>query len=102
MNKRTGFKAALACAAIIAAAASPAMAITVDRDGGKWSYDEGANSAWSNYKHPDNKHASSVKNNDQLSRSGCTAKGVWSLASIEKNSGVGSSNHISYYYNPSC
>ncbi|WP_108999036.1 lactococcin 972 family bacteriocin [Streptomyces rishiriensis] len=98
MNKRTGVKAALACTAIIFAAATPAMAITVDRDGGKWSYDEGANSAWSNFKHPNNKHASSVQNNDQISRSGCTAAGVWSLASIQK----GSRNNISFYYNPSC
>ncbi|MFC7936046.1 lactococcin 972 family bacteriocin [Streptomyces sp. NPDC057387] len=97
MNKRTGLKAALASAAVILAAATPALATTVNVGGGTWSYDEGANTAWSNYKHPKNNHASSVQTGDTLTRSGCTAPGKWSLASRAKT-GKG----VYYYYNPSC
>jgi lactococcin 972 family bacteriocin len=95
--KRNVVKATLASAALICAAAAPAMAITVDVGGGKWSYDRGANSAWSNYKHENNRHASSVKIGSTVFRSGCTAKGQWSLASGSLNGGA-----VSYYYDPSC
>ncbi|MFE9770739.1 lactococcin 972 family bacteriocin [Streptomyces sp. NPDC005931] len=97
MNKRNVMKATVASAALLFAAATPAIATTVDVAGGKWSYDEGANSAWSNYKHPKNRHASSVKIGSQTFKSGCTAAGQWSLASGSKNGGG-----ISYYYDPSC
>ncbi|MEU2617518.1 lactococcin 972 family bacteriocin [Streptomyces sp. NPDC007157] len=59
-------------------------------------YDHGANTAWSNYKHPDNQHASSVKTGGTVFGSGCTAKGKWSLAS------AGLNGSVSYYYNPNC
>jgi lactococcin 972 family bacteriocin len=97
MNKRNAVKAAVASAALILAAATPALAVTVDVAGGKWSYDQGANSAWSNFKHPSNDHASSVKIGSQTFRSGCTSAGSWSLASGSKNGGS-----VSYYYDPSC
>ncbi|MEU1015901.1 lactococcin 972 family bacteriocin [Streptomyces sp. NPDC005898] len=97
MNKRNGIKAAVATVGLIFAAATPALATTVDVGGGSWSYDKGANTAWSNYKHPNNKHASSVKIGSQLYKSGCTAKGQWSKASGTRNGG-----DISYYYDPSC
>ncbi|MEV0178161.1 lactococcin 972 family bacteriocin [Streptomyces sp. NPDC050625] len=97
MNKKNVMKAAVASAALIFAAATPALATTVDVAGGKWSYDQGANSAWSNYKHPRNDHASSVKIGSQTFKSGCTDAGQWSLASGTKNGGG-----ISYYYDPSC
>ncbi|MEU5257040.1 lactococcin 972 family bacteriocin [Streptomyces longwoodensis] len=73
------------------------LATTVNVGGGTWSYDEGASTAWSNYKHPQNDHASSVQTGETLTRSGCTAPGKWSLASRAKT-GRG----VSYYYNPSC
>ncbi|MFF5438863.1 lactococcin 972 family bacteriocin [Streptomyces achromogenes] len=97
MQRKSVVKAVVASAALIFAAATPALATTVDVGGGRWSYDEGANSAWSNYKHPDNSHASSVKIGGVLFKSGCTVKGEWSLASGTKNGGG-----ISYYYNPNC
>ncbi|MFJ7153287.1 lactococcin 972 family bacteriocin [Streptomyces sp. NPDC100445] len=97
MNKRSGAKAALASAAIILAAAAPALATTTNVGGGTWSYDEGANTAWSNYKHPNNKHSSAVETGDSLTTSGCTAAGKWSLASRNK-----SGSRVAYYYNPSC
>ncbi|CAM5303268.1 MULTISPECIES: lactococcin 972 family bacteriocin [Streptomyces] len=97
MHKKNVVKAAFASAALILAAATPALATTVDVAGGKWSYDEGANTAWSNFKHPTSKHASSVKIGSQTFKSGCTAAGEWSLASGTKNGGG-----ISYYYDPSC
>ncbi|MEV7322868.1 lactococcin 972 family bacteriocin [Streptomyces sp. NPDC093970] len=93
---RNGVKAALAATAIIVAAATPALATTVDVGGGTWSYDHGANTAWSNYKHPNNQHASSVKTGGSVFGSGCTAKGKWSLAS------AGLNGSVSYYYNPNC
>ncbi|MEH0419833.1 lactococcin 972 family bacteriocin [Streptomyces sp. B21-083] len=97
MNKKNGVKAAVATAALIFAAATPAIATTVDVGGGRWSYDSGANTAWSNYKHPSNRHASSVKFGSTLFASGCTSAGSWSLASGTKNGGT-----IQYYYDPSC
>ncbi|MFD4634675.1 lactococcin 972 family bacteriocin [Streptomyces sp. NPDC058284] len=97
MNKRNGIKATVVTVGLMIAAATPALATTVDVGGGKWSYDSGANTAWSNYKHPNNKHASSVKIGSQLTKSGCTAKGKWSLASGSKNGGS-----IKYYYDRSC
>ncbi|MGY3676538.1 lactococcin 972 family bacteriocin [Streptomyces sp. TE33382] len=97
MNRRVGFKAAIATAGLIFAAATPALAVTVDAGGGKWSYDSGANTAWSNFMHKDNYHASSVSIGGQLSKSGCTAPDAWSLASGSKNGGA-----INYYYDPSC
>ncbi|MBD0740329.1 lactococcin 972 family bacteriocin [Streptomyces sp. CBMA29] len=97
MNKKTGIKVAVAAVALSFAAATPALATSVDVGGGRWSYDHGANTAWSNYKHPTNKHASSVKIGTVVFGSGCTAKGVWSLASAGLNG-----NSVSYYYNPSC
>ncbi|MFC8823696.1 lactococcin 972 family bacteriocin [Streptomyces rochei] len=97
MAKRNVIKAALASAAIVLGVAAPAMAITVDVGGGKWSYDEGANTAWSNFYHSKNKHASSVKIGENLFRSGCTSAGKWSLASGGKNGG-----DINWYYDPSC
>ncbi|MGW0988006.1 hypothetical protein ACWD46_17520 [Streptomyces sp. NPDC002486] len=45
MHKRNVVKAAVASAALIFAAATPAIATTVDVAGGKWSYDQGANTA---------------------------------------------------------
>ncbi|MER5360278.1 lactococcin 972 family bacteriocin [Streptomyces sp. NPDC002785] len=81
MNKRTGFKAAIATVGLVLAAATPALATTVDVAGGTWSYDKGANTSWSNYKHPKNWHASSVSNGGTLSKSDCTTPGAWSLAS---------------------
>ncbi|WP_406486480.1 lactococcin 972 family bacteriocin [Streptomyces sp. NBC_01563] len=93
MNKRTGLKAAVASAALIFAAATPALAITVDAAGGRWSYDSGANSTWSNYYHSSQEHSSSVKSGSHIFDSGCTAKGKWSLASI-------GDNDASVYYNP--
>ncbi|MEV0372211.1 lactococcin 972 family bacteriocin [Streptomyces sp. NPDC050636] len=97
MNKRTGIKTAVASVALIFAAATPALATTVDVGGGRWSYDEGANSAWSNYKHNKNKHASSVKIGGVMFKSGCTAKGKWSKASGTKNGGS-----VKYYYDKQC
>ena len=97
MHRRNVVKAAVASAALIFAAATPAIATTVDVSGGKWSYDQGANTAWSNFKHPSKKHASSVKIGSQTFKSGCTSAGNWSLASGTKNGGG-----ISYYYDPSC
>lgn len=97
MKKRNVLKATLASAALIMGAAAPAMAITVDVGGGRWTYDQGANSAWSNYYHSANKHASSVKIGANIFRSGCTSAGSWSLASGGKNGGA-----ISWYYDPSC
>ncbi|MFJ9677829.1 lactococcin 972 family bacteriocin [Streptomyces sp. NPDC101194] len=97
MNKRTGIKAAVVTAGLLFAAATPALAVTVDVGGGRWSYDQGANTAWSNYKHPTNSHASSVKIGSVTFASGCTSKGNWSLASGSKNGGA-----ISYYYKSSC
>ncbi|MEH0399162.1 lactococcin 972 family bacteriocin [Streptomyces sp. NPDC053741] len=97
MNKRIGLKAAIATAGLVLAAATPALAVTVDAGGGRWSYDQGANTAWSNFLHAKQTHASSVMIGSQLTRSGCTDKGVWSLASGAKNGGS-----ISYYYDPLC
>ncbi|MDQ0714259.1 hypothetical protein QFZ55_003711 [Streptomyces luteogriseus] len=97
MHKRNVVKAAVASAALIFAAATPAIATTVDVAGGKWSYDQGANTAWSNFKHASNWHASSVKIGSQTFKSGCTSPGPWSLASGTKNGG-----RISYHYDPSC
>ncbi|MER8119860.1 lactococcin 972 family bacteriocin [Streptomyces sp. NPDC094031] len=97
MNKRNVVKAAVASAALIFAAATPALATTVSVAGGSWSYDQGANTAWSNFKHPSNYHSSSVKIGSQTFKSGCTAPGEWSLASGSKNGGS-----IAYYYDPNC
>jgi lactococcin 972 family bacteriocin len=80
MSINNGVKAALAAGAIIMAAATPALAITVDTGGGTWSYDTGANTVWSNYKHPSVNHSSSV-HGQYWGYSGCTSPGVWSLAS---------------------
>ncbi|WP_406486487.1 lactococcin 972 family bacteriocin [Streptomyces sp. NBC_01563] len=93
MNKRTGIKAAVASAALVFAAATPALAITVDVAGGRWSYDEGANSAWSNFKHPSRTHGSSVWIGPVVTASSCTSAGNWSLASGSKNQGK-----IEYFY----
>ncbi|ANP48603.1 lactococcin 972 family bacteriocin [Streptomyces griseochromogenes] len=81
---RNGVKAALATGAIIMAAATPALADTVSVGGGTWSHDMGANTLWSNYKHPYVQHSSSV-HGKYWSFSGCTAKGQWSLASADKD-----------------
>jgi lactococcin 972 family bacteriocin len=97
MNKRNVVKATLASAALILCAAAPAAAVTVDVGGGKWTYNQGANTAWSNYFHGSNKHASSVKIGANVFKSGCTSADVWSLASGGKNGGS-----ISWYYDPSC
>jgi lactococcin 972 family bacteriocin len=97
MKKRNAIKAGLASVALVAAAAAPAMAVTVDVGGGKWTYSQGANSAWSNFYHSRNNHASSVKIGSNVFRSGCTSAGNWSLASGGKNGGG-----ISWYYDPSC
>lgn len=97
MKKRNLIKVAVASAALVGGLAAPAMAVTVDVGGGKWSYDEGANSAWSNYYHSKNRHASSVNIGQTVFKSGCTAAGKWSLASGGKSGGL-----IYYYYNPSC
>ncbi|WP_166021246.1 lactococcin 972 family bacteriocin, partial [Streptomyces chilikensis] len=75
MQKRNVIKTALASTALLLGAAAPAMAITVDVGGGKWTYDQGANSAWSNYYHSQNRHASSVKIGANIFRSGCTSAG---------------------------
>ncbi|MFC4507416.1 MULTISPECIES: lactococcin 972 family bacteriocin [Streptomyces] len=83
MKKKRIVKAALAGAAIAMAAASPALATTVDVGGGTWSYGTGANSVWSNYKHPSVNHSSSVRG-AYWSYSGCTKPGVWSLASADE------------------
>ncbi len=64
---------------------------------GKWSYDQGANTAWSNFKHPSNWHASPVKIGNQTFKSGCTTPGEWPLASGTKNGGS-----IPYHYDPNC
>lgn len=69
---------------IIMAAATPALAATVDVDGGTWSCNHGANTAWSNDKHPTSRHASSVKTGGTELDSGCTAKGKWSLGGAER------------------
>ena len=87
-------KAAVVSAALLLAAASPAPATTVNVAGGTWSYDSGANTAWSNYKHPKNEHTSSVQTGDSITRSACTAPGQWSLASRVKT------GPVHYYYNP--
>ncbi|HEY8982994.1 MAG TPA: lactococcin 972 family bacteriocin [Streptomyces sp.] len=97
MRRKNVIKGTIASAALILAAATPALAVTVDVSGGRWSYDDGANTAWSNYKHPNNWHASSVKIGSATFKSGCTTPGEWSLASGSKNGGA-----ISYHYNPSC
>ncbi|MFJ7293340.1 lactococcin 972 family bacteriocin [Streptomyces collinus] len=97
MHKRNVVRAAVASAALIFAAATPAIATTVDVAGGKWSYDSGANTAWSNFKHASNWHSSAVKIGSQTFKSGCTSPGPWSLASGTKNGGA-----ISYHYDPSC
>ncbi|MEU3058684.1 lactococcin 972 family bacteriocin [Streptomyces griseus] len=97
MNKRNGLKAALAAAAIIFAAATPALATTVDVGGGTWSYDQGADTAWSNYKHPTKDHQSSVQIENTIHSSGCTAKGKWSLASAKKGKGK-----PQFFYRSSC
>ncbi|PPS68177.1 MULTISPECIES: lactococcin 972 family bacteriocin [Streptomyces] len=97
MHKKNVVKAAVASAALLFAAATPAIATTVDVAGGKWSYDQGANTAWSNFKHASNWHSSSVKIGSQTFKSGCTSPGPWSLASGTKNGGA-----ISYHYDPSC
>ncbi|MFB8137416.1 lactococcin 972 family bacteriocin [Streptomyces mirabilis] len=82
MTIKSGVKVALAAGALIVAAAAPALATTIDVGGGKWSYDQGANTLWSNYKHPDVKHSSSVWGKT-YSYSGCANPGTWSLASAE-------------------
>jgi len=79
-----GVKAAVAGAAIVMAAATPALA-SVDIGGGKWSYGVGCCSVWSNYKHPSVNHSSSVHGN-YWSYSACTSPGAWSLASAEVDS----------------
>ncbi|MFC4507415.1 MULTISPECIES: lactococcin 972 family bacteriocin [Streptomyces] len=82
MSARRGIKVAFAAVALAAAAASPALATTVSVGGGTWSYDTGASTAWSNYKHPSVNHSSSV-HGTYWSYSGCTKPGVWALASTE-------------------
>ncbi|MGW2778333.1 lactococcin 972 family bacteriocin [Streptomyces olivaceoviridis] len=76
------------------AAAAPALATTVDVVGGTWSYDEGANTARSNFKHTTNQHASSVKIGSQAFKSGCTTRSEWPLASGTKTAAC--------CYDPSC
>ncbi|WP_424567888.1 lactococcin 972 family bacteriocin [Streptomyces sp. CH-036] len=98
MKKRNAVKAGIASIALVAAAATPAMAITVDVGGGKWSYDRGANSAWSNFYHSVTSHSSSVKIGSKLHRSGCTIGKKWSLASASTVAGAS----VNYYYDPSC
>ncbi|MEU3058682.1 lactococcin 972 family bacteriocin [Streptomyces griseus] len=95
MHKRSGAKVAFAAAAIVLAAASPALAKTVNVGGGTWSYDQGANTAWSNYKHPKNDHSSSVSVGGNLTQSGCAGPGDWALASRSKSGG-----NVAYFYNP--
>jgi lactococcin 972 family bacteriocin len=96
MSVRRGVKAALAAGVIVAAAATPALATTVSVGGGTWSYDTGANSVWSNYKHPSVNHSSSVFGN-YWSYSACTSPGAWSLASAQSDGNIAEA-----YYDKGC
>ncbi|MFH8338609.1 lactococcin 972 family bacteriocin [Streptomyces sp. AM6-12] len=96
MTMKNGLKAVVAAGALLAAAAAPALAVSEDAGGGRWSHDVGANYVYSNYFHKKNWHASSVEGK-YWAKSGCTKENVWSKASAEK------ANTISHaYYDPAC
>ncbi|MEU1042553.1 lactococcin 972 family bacteriocin [Streptomyces sp. NPDC005907] len=96
MNMRNGLKVAAAAGAIIVAAAAPALAVTEDAGGGRWSHAVGGDYVYSNYYHKDNYHASSVEGR-YWAKSGCTKEKVWSKASAEKAYTVSKA-----YYDPAC
>ncbi|MEU9377718.1 lactococcin 972 family bacteriocin [Streptomyces sp. NPDC048255] len=73
-------KVALATAALVVAAATPAMAVVVNTGGGKWDYGVSDGFVWSNYYHADTCHSSSVQG-DYYSSSGNVGAGSWSYAS---------------------
>ncbi|MGW5663611.1 lactococcin 972 family bacteriocin [Streptomyces sp. NPDC003758] len=84
MRIKGGLKAVAAAGVIVMAAAAPALAKSVDVSGGRWSYDVGANYAYSNFYHKVNYHSSSV-HGAIWAYSGCTKNGTWSKASVEKS-----------------
>ncbi|MET9430121.1 lactococcin 972 family bacteriocin [Streptomyces sp. NPDC003036] len=85
MTIRNGLKAVAAAGVIVMAATAPALAKSVDVSGGRWSYDVGANYAYSNFYHKVNWHSSSVHGRS-WAYSGCTENKKWSKASVEKSS----------------
>ncbi|MFD3623801.1 MULTISPECIES: lactococcin 972 family bacteriocin [unclassified Streptomyces] len=81
---KSTLKVAVAAGAIVVAAAAPALAKSVDVSGGRWSYDVGANYAYSNFYHKVTWHSSSV-HGKIWAYSGCTEEKKWSKASVEKS-----------------
>ncbi|MFF0448591.1 lactococcin 972 family bacteriocin [Streptomyces sp. NPDC004609] len=74
-RSRNVIKSAVAAGVIVMAAATPALAGTVNVGGGTWSYGTSCCSMWSNYKHVTANHSSSVQG-DYWAYSGCTAPGL--------------------------
>ncbi|MFE6163820.1 lactococcin 972 family bacteriocin [Streptomyces sp. NPDC056486] len=96
MKIRNGFKAAAAAGVIILAAAAPALAVSEDVAGGKWSHAVGGDYVYSNFYHKNNWHASSVEG-AYWAKSGCTKEGKWSKASAKKALTVSKA-----YYDAAC
>ncbi|MFD3762291.1 lactococcin 972 family bacteriocin [Streptomyces sp. NPDC058622] len=73
-------KVTLAAAALVVAAATPALAASVQTGGGIWNYGVGSGYVWSNYYHEHTCHSSSVQG-DYYSSSGYVGAAAWSRAS---------------------
>lgn len=96
MKMMNGIKTVAAASLIIVAAAAPALAVSEDAGGGRWSHAVGGDYVYSNYYHKDNYHASSVEGK-YWAKSGCTKEKLWSKASAEKALTVSKA-----YYDPAC
>ncbi|QIB42663.1 lactococcin 972 family bacteriocin [Streptomyces aureoverticillatus] len=93
---KNGFKVMAAAGAILVAVATPALAVSEDAEGGRWSHDVGANYVYSNYLHNKVWHSSSVEG-EYWAKSGCTKEKVWAKASAKKAKTVSKA-----YYSASC
>ncbi|MFD7107187.1 lactococcin 972 family bacteriocin [Streptomyces celluloflavus] len=93
---KNSLKAVAAAGAIIVAVAAPAMAVSEDAEGGRWSHDVGANYVYSNYFHKKVFHSSSVEG-AYWAKSGCQKEGVWAKASAKKAKTISKA-----YYSASC
>ncbi|GIH07737.1 hypothetical protein Rhe02_58040 [Rhizocola hellebori] len=96
MSPKKAIATGLAAAAMVLAAAVPALATVVNVGGGTWNYgvQNQGGTVWSNFQQPSRRHRSSVINGyGEYYNSGCKAAGVWSYASLRADP-----NHTDHSY----
>lgn len=84
MRFKKPLQALVVSAALVGAAATPALAITENVGGGTWNYGTSKETVWSNYWHTSAKHGSSVRNGyGDEERSACKNADTWSYADLK-------------------